>query len=49
MARLTIPLGRPAEPSDAAGPIAFLCSELSNFIHGQVINVTGGQFTGMYS
>ena len=49
MARLTIPLGRPAEPSDAAGPIVFLCSPLSNFIHGQVINVTGGQFTGMYS
>jgi 3-oxoacyl-[acyl-carrier protein] reductase len=49
MARLTIPLGRPAEPSDAAGPIAFLCSEYANFIHGQVINVTGGQFTGMYS
>jgi len=49
MARLTIPLGRPAEPSDAAGPILFLCSEYSNFIHGQVINVTGGQFTGMYS
>src|SRR5262249_42935403 len=49
MARLTIPLGRPAEPSDAAGPVMFLCSELSNFIHGQVINVTGGQFTGMYS
>src|SRR4051794_37157775 len=49
MARMTIPLGRPAEPSDAAGPIAFLCSEYSNFIHGQIINVTGGQFTGMYS
>ncbi len=49
MARLTIPLGRPAEPSDAAGPIAFLCSQYANFIHGQVINVTGGQFTGMYS
>ena len=31
------------------GPVAFLCSEYSNFIHGQVINVTGGQFTGMYS
>jgi 3-oxoacyl-[acyl-carrier protein] reductase len=46
---MTIPLGRPAEPSDAAGPIAFLCSGYSNFIHGQVINVTGGQFTGMYS
>jgi 3-oxoacyl-[acyl-carrier protein] reductase len=49
MARLTIPLGRPAEPSDAAGPVLFLCSQFSNFIHGQVINVTGGQFTGMYS
>ena len=48
MARMTIPLARPAEPSDAAGPVAFLCSEHSNFIHGQVINVTGGQFTGMY-
>jgi 3-oxoacyl-[acyl-carrier protein] reductase len=49
MARMTIPLGRPAEPSDAAGPVMFLCSEYSNFIQGQVINVTGGQFTGMYS
>jgi 3-oxoacyl-[acyl-carrier protein] reductase len=49
MARMTIPLGRPAEPEDAAGPVLFLCSPLSNFIHGQVINVTGGQFTGMYS
>jgi 3-oxoacyl-[acyl-carrier protein] reductase len=49
MARLTIPLGRPAEPSDAAGPVMFLCSQYSNFIQGQVINVTGGQFTGMYS
>jgi 3-oxoacyl-[acyl-carrier protein] reductase len=49
MARMTIPLGRPAEPSDAAGPVLFLCSDLSNFIHGQVINVTGGQFTGMYA
>jgi 3-oxoacyl-[acyl-carrier protein] reductase len=49
MARVTIPLGRPAEPSEAAGPILFLSSQLSNYIHGQVINVTGGQFTGMYS
>ncbi len=49
MARLTIPLGRPAQPEDAVGPVLFLCSPLSNFIHGQVINVTGGQFTGMYS
>ena len=49
MARMTIPLGRPAEPSDAAGPVAFLCSHYSNFIQGQVINVTGGQFGGMYT
>ena len=26
-----------------------LCSDYANYIHGQVINVTGGQFTGMYS
>jgi 3-oxoacyl-[acyl-carrier protein] reductase len=49
MASMMIPLGRPAQPEDAAGPILFLCSELGNFVHGQVINVTGGQFTGMYS
>jgi 3-oxoacyl-[acyl-carrier protein] reductase len=49
MARYTIPLGRPAEPEEASGPVLFLCCGLSNFVHGQVINVTGGQFTGMYS
>jgi 3-oxoacyl-[acyl-carrier protein] reductase len=47
MASMTIPLGRPAQPEEAAGPVLFLGSQLSNFIHGQVINVTGGQFTGM--
>jgi 3-oxoacyl-[acyl-carrier protein] reductase len=49
MAAMTIPLGRAAQPEDAAGPVLFLCSPLSNYIHGQVINVTGGQFVGMYS
>ena len=49
MAQLTIPLGRPAQPSDAAGPVLFLCSPLADFVHGQVLNVTGGQFTGMTS
>ena len=49
MASMMIPLGRPAQPEEAAGPVLFLCSELANYIHGQVINVTGGQFTGMYS
>ena len=35
-------------PEEAAGGIFLLCTPWSNFIHGQVINVTGGQFTGMY-
>lgn len=48
MASMMIPLGRPAQPEEAAGPVLFLCSEYANYIHGQVINVTGGQFTGMY-
>ena len=42
-----IPLGRAATPQDAAGPIFFLCSPWSNFVHGQVITASGGQTTGM--
>jgi 3-oxoacyl-[acyl-carrier protein] reductase len=49
MASMTIPLGRPAKPEEAAGPVLFLCSGLSNYVHGQILNVTGGQFTGMTS
>ncbi len=49
MASMMIPLGRPAQPEEAAGPILLLCSDYANYVHGQVINVTGGQFTGMYS
>jgi 3-oxoacyl-[acyl-carrier protein] reductase len=48
MAAMVIPLGRPAQPEEAAGPVLFLASPLGNYIHGQVINVTGGQFGGMY-
>jgi 3-oxoacyl-[acyl-carrier protein] reductase len=48
MASMLIPLGRPARP-EAAAPVLFLASPLSNYVHGQVINVTGGQFAGMYS
>jgi 3-oxoacyl-[acyl-carrier protein] reductase len=47
MASMIIPLGRPAQPGEAAGPVLFLCSDLSNYVHGQVLNVTGGQFGGM--
>jgi 3-oxoacyl-[acyl-carrier protein] reductase len=49
MASVLIPLGRPAQPSEAAAPVLFLASPLSNYVHGQVINVTGGQFAGMYT
>src|SRR3954463_10340264 len=47
MAAMIIPLGRPATPEEAAAPVFFLCSPWANYIHGQVLNVTGGQFGGM--
>jgi 3-oxoacyl-[acyl-carrier protein] reductase len=46
---MVIPLGRPGQPSEAAGGVFFLCSPWSNFVQGQVLNITGGQFTGMTS
>ena len=49
MASMIIPLGRPAQPAEAAGPVLFLSSGLSNCVHGQILNVTGGQFGGMYA
>ena len=47
MASMLIPVGRPGTPEEAAGGVFFLCSPWSNYVHGQVLNVTGGQFTGM--
>ena len=38
-----IPLGRPGTPEEAAGPILFLCSPLSNYVTGHVLMVTGGR------
>src|SRR6201986_1136414 len=49
MAQAVIPLGRGATPTEAAGPVLFLCSPLSNYVPGQVLNVTGGLFGGMYT
>ncbi len=49
MATMLIPLGRPGTTAEAAGGIFFLCSPWSNYVHGQVLNVTGGQFGGMTS
>jgi 3-oxoacyl-[acyl-carrier protein] reductase len=47
LATATIPLGRPARPEEAAGPVFFLCSPWSDYVSGQVLNVTGGQSGGM--
>jgi 3-oxoacyl-[acyl-carrier protein] reductase len=49
MANMLIPLGRPGTPEEAAGGVFFLCSPWSNYVHGQVLNITGGQFGGMTS
>jgi len=46
---MMIPLGRPGTPADAAGGIFLLCTPWANYIHGQVLMVTGGQFGGMIS
>jgi 3-oxoacyl-[acyl-carrier protein] reductase len=48
LASAIIPLGRPATPEEAAGPVFFLCSPWANYVHGQILHVTGGQFGGMY-
>ena len=49
MLQMMIPLGRAATPDEAARGIFFLCSPLSDYVHGQVLNVTGGLFVGMDS
>ena len=49
MAAMLIPLGRRGTPQEAAGGVFFLCSPWANYVSGQVLNITGGQFTGMTS
>jgi 3-oxoacyl-[acyl-carrier protein] reductase len=49
MAAMIIPLGRPGTPEEAAGGVFFLCSPWSDYVSGQILNITGGQFTGMTS
>ena len=44
-----IALGRRGLPSEAAGGVFFLCSPWSDYVHGQVLNITGGQLGGMDS
>ncbi len=49
MASMLIPLGRPGQPSEAAGGVFLLCTPWANYITGQVLSITGGQFGGMIS
>jgi 3-oxoacyl-[acyl-carrier protein] reductase len=37
-----IPVGRPGEVREIAGPVLFLCTPLAGFISGEVLNVNGG-------
>jgi 3-oxoacyl-[acyl-carrier protein] reductase len=39
-----IPLGRSGTPEDAAGPVLFLASPLSDYVTGAVVLVTGGSY-----
>lgn len=40
------PLGRYGQPHEVASVVAFLCSEASSYITGEVILVTGGSYIG---
>jgi 3-oxoacyl-[acyl-carrier protein] reductase len=47
MLATSIPLGRSATPEEAAAAVALLCGPASNYIHGQVVPVSGGLALGM--
>jgi 3-oxoacyl-[acyl-carrier protein] reductase len=49
LASQLIPLGRPGTPAEAASGVFLLCTPWANFITGQVLGITGGQFGGMIS
>jgi len=44
MAKNFIPLGRAGTPDEAAGPVLFLASPLSDYVTGHCVLVTGGSY-----
>ena len=44
-----VALGRPGTPDEVARAVLFLSSPLSDYVHGQVLSVTGGLTLGMSS
>jgi len=42
MAKMAIPMGRAGTPEEAAGPVVFFGSDLSNYVSGQVLEIAGG-------
>ena len=49
LAPALIPMGRPGTPVEAAGGVFLLCTPWANYINGQVLTISGGQFGGMIS
>lgn len=37
-----IPAGRWGDPNDSKGPVVFLASEASQYVHGTILTVDGG-------
>lgn len=44
-----VPLGRPGSVDEVASLVFFLCTPASDYIHGQVLSITGGLVMGMSS
>lgn len=44
-----VPLGRPGTVQEVASLVFFLCTPAADYIHGQVLSVTGGLVMGMSS
>ena len=47
LAPALIAMGRPGLPAEAAGGVFLLCTPWANYITGQVLTISGGQFGGM--